>query len=143
MPIPQAEEALPSELVKAEPLRAECQHFLHCCATGQRPRSDGLEGLRVLRVLDQATRSLQERGQPIERNEGRSIDGSFGRDISINFSASVDGEAQVGEGTKIWHFSHVMSGARIGKRSEEHTSELQSLMRSSYVVLCLKKKKTR
>src|SRR3546814_4677635 len=28
------------------------------------------------------------------------------------------------------------------KRSEEHTSELQSLMRISYAVLCLKKKKT-
>src|SRR3546814_16349835 len=28
-------------------------------------------------------------------------------------------------------------------RSEEHTSELQSLMRSSYAVFCLKKKKTR
>src|SRR3546814_9314072 len=30
---------------------------------------------------------------------------------------------------------------RLGKRSEEHTSELQSLMRISYAVLCLKKKK--
>src|SRR3546814_5375587 len=29
----------------------------------------------------------------------------------------------------------------FGKRSEEHTSELQSLMRISYAVLCLKKKK--
>src|SRR3546814_9118862 len=29
----------------------------------------------------------------------------------------------------------------IGWRSEEHTSELQSLMRSSYAVFCLKKKK--
>src|SRR3546814_3813338 len=28
----------------------------------------------------------------------------------------------------------------IGRRSEEHTSELQSLMRSSYAVFCLKKK---
>src|SRR3546814_10765981 len=28
-----------------------------------------------------------------------------------------------------------------GDRSEEHTSELQSLMRSSYAVICLKKKK--
>src|SRR3546814_8112845 len=28
-----------------------------------------------------------------------------------------------------------------GKRSEEHTSELQSLMRNSYAVFCLKKKK--
>src|SRR3546814_6908000 len=30
-----------------------------------------------------------------------------------------------------------------GKRSEEHTSELQSLMRISYAVFCLKKKKKR
>src|SRR3546814_4126625 len=29
----------------------------------------------------------------------------------------------------------------LGVRSEEHTSELQSLMRNSYAVLCLKKKK--
>src|SRR3546814_9391802 len=32
--------------------------------------------------------------------------------------------------------------ARRGRRSEEHTSELQSLMRISYAVFCLKKKKT-
>src|SRR3546814_9394737 len=31
---------------------------------------------------------------------------------------------------------------RMGRRSEEHTSELQSLMRISYAVFCLKKKKT-
>src|SRR3546814_5805680 len=31
--------------------------------------------------------------------------------------------------------------ARLLKRSEEHTSELQSLMRISYAVFCLKKKK--
>src|SRR3546814_6049153 len=31
--------------------------------------------------------------------------------------------------------------AAIGRRSEEHTSELQSLMRISYAVFCLKKKK--
>src|SRR3546814_2028554 len=32
--------------------------------------------------------------------------------------------------------------ARVAGRSEEHTSELQSLMRISYAVFCLKKKKT-
>src|SRR3546814_2555991 len=32
-------------------------------------------------------------------------------------------------------------GAGDGPRSEEHTSELQSLMRISYAVFCLKKKK--
>src|SRR3546814_16243102 len=31
-------------------------------------------------------------------------------------------------------------GKRCGRRSEEHTSELQSLMRNSYAVFCLKKK---
>src|SRR3546814_1574487 len=38
---------------------------------------------------------------------------------------------------------HVQAGAGIvADRSEEHTSELQSIMRSSYAVFCLKKKKT-
>src|SRR3546814_1224451 len=34
-----------------------------------------------------------------------------------------------------------LPGQMLGKRSEEHTSELQSLMRISYAVFCLKKKK--
>src|SRR3546814_5553749 len=33
--------------------------------------------------------------------------------------------------------------SQLGKRSEEHTSELQSLMRTSYAVFCLQKKKQR
>src|SRR3546814_10003862 len=33
-----------------------------------------------------------------------------------------------------------LTGARAGLRSEEHTSELQSLMRISYAVFCLTKK---
>src|SRR3546814_6685602 len=35
------------------------------------------------------------------------------------------------------------SPSRRGRRSEEHTSELQSLMRISYAVFCLKKKNTK
>src|SRR3546814_7640996 len=35
----------------------------------------------------------------------------------------------------------ILRAKRVG-RSEEHTSELQSLMRISYAVFCLKKKKT-
>src|SRR3546814_6480758 len=35
----------------------------------------------------------------------------------------------------------IVVGAAVADRSEEHTSELQSLMRISYAVLCLKKKK--
>src|SRR3546814_6043487 len=36
----------------------------------------------------------------------------------------------------------LVAAARAGKRSEEHTSELQSLMRNSYAVFCLKNKNT-
>src|SRR3546814_967419 len=41
--------------------------------------------------------------------------------------------------------AHILRGlgGRAGSRSEEHTSELQSLMRISYAVFCLKKKKER
>jgi len=30
-------------------------------------------------------------------------------------SAYVDEGAEIGEGTKIWHFAHIMSGAKIGR----------------------------
>src|SRR3546814_6262090 len=36
-------------------------------------------------------------------------------------------------------FRSIAAGAMVKKRSEEHTSELQSLMRISYAVFCLKK----
>src|SRR3546814_20474333 len=39
-------------------------------------------------------------------------------------------------------FEVVSAVSTTGMRSEEHTSELQSLMRISYAVFCLKKKKT-
>jgi UDP-2-acetamido-3-amino-2,3-dideoxy-glucuronate N-acetyltransferase len=34
----------------------------------------------------------------------------------VHESAYVDDNVEIGEGTKIWHFSHVQSGARIGKK---------------------------
>src|SRR3546814_18965326 len=47
-----------------------------------------------------------------------------------------------GKETSLWKllFADSVQAGRV--RSEEHTSELQSLMRISYAVFCLKKKKT-
>jgi predicted dehydrogenase len=41
-----------------EPLRIECEHFVDCVRTGERPRSDGASGVRVVRVLEMLQRSL-------------------------------------------------------------------------------------
>src|SRR3546814_9213303 len=41
-----------------------------------------------------------------------------------------------------WHLEQDGHRVHLDVRSEEHTSELQSLMRNSYAVFCLKKKKT-
>ncbi len=43
-----------------EPLRLECEHFIECIRSGAAPRSDGLSGLRVVRVLEALQRSLDE-----------------------------------------------------------------------------------
>jgi predicted dehydrogenase len=48
-----------------EPLRLECLHFLDCVENGRTPRSDGRDGLRVVRVLDAAARSLKGGGAPV------------------------------------------------------------------------------
>lgn len=45
-------------LESREPLRAECEHFLECIRFRRRPRTDGWEGLSVLKVLDKAARSM-------------------------------------------------------------------------------------
>ena len=48
-----------------EPLRAECLHFLECIRDRTQPVSDGHDGLRVVRVLDAAQRSLKSNGMPV------------------------------------------------------------------------------
>jgi predicted dehydrogenase len=41
-----------------EPLGMECKHFVECIQSGSTPRSSGIDGLRVLKVLETAQRSL-------------------------------------------------------------------------------------
>ncbi len=97
-----------------EPLRAECQHFLDCVEFRTAPVSDGAEGLRVLRVLDACQRSMGN-GRIALDNPAAKIE-KQSRPYGVHESAYVDDGAEVGAGTKIWHFSHVMKGARIGER---------------------------
>jgi len=48
-----------------EPLKYECAHFLECIRENKTPRTDGENGLRVVRVLEAAQKSLKENGATI------------------------------------------------------------------------------
>lgn len=99
----------------SEPLRAECLHFLDCVATRTTPVSDGAEGLRVLRVLDGCQRAIGN--GPIALSAAPPPAEKKALPYYVHPSAYVDDGAEVGDGSKVWHFSHVMKGAKIGSRT--------------------------
>ena len=117
MPIPDKGEAERVEIPQDEPLRMECQHFLQCMISDTRPITDGNEGVRVLRVLNASQRSLDQNGDKIYLKESvevkRSMD--LDHDYFVHSSAIIDDGNEIGAGTKIWHFSHVLTGSKIGE----------------------------
>ena len=52
-------------LEEVEPLKAECQHFIDCVRERKRPRTDGRNGLEVVRVLAAANESLHAAGKQV------------------------------------------------------------------------------
>jgi acetyltransferase-like isoleucine patch superfamily enzyme len=112
--VPVRGEPTPIPLEESEPLRLECEHFLDCIDTGETPRTDGREGLRVLQVLDAAERSLVTGGGPVALQLADE-DAGVHPGVQVHPSAYVDDDVVIGEGTKVWHFAHVMSGSRIGR----------------------------
>src|SRR3546814_8308380 len=61
--------------------------------------------------------------------------------VQLHGASLIFRESSLGNGKET--FSGVPSSVRTEMRSEEHTSELQSLMRTSYAFFCLKKKNHR
>ena len=121
-----------NSIPEKEPLRLECEHFLHCITAGEAPRTDGREGLRVLRILNASQHSLDNNGCKVFLKE-KDNSFSFGPSVSTahtsrgrvlstplttNFfahpTAVVDENVTIGAGCKIWHFSHILSGSKIG-----------------------------
>ena len=107
-PIARKEDAESVILEENEPLRAECKHFLECVSERISPRTDGEEGLRVLKVLNASQKSM-ESGQGISMLGNKS-------DYFVHESSVIDNDVAIGSNTKIWHFSHVLSGSNIGER---------------------------
>ena len=109
VPVAQKADGQSVPVETAEPLRLECQHFVDCVATRRRPRTDGDEALRVLRVLERCQAALERDGR-----SPRSVPPPPPSYVAHE-SAFIDADVEIGAGTRIWHVSHIMSGSRIGK----------------------------
>jgi len=120
MPVPMRADAERIKINQDEPLKQECLHFLDCVVNGKRPTTDGTEGLQVLKILNAAQRSLDYHCASAESGEeniraGRHESAAGKSGLFIHETAIVDDHCEIGAGTKIWHFSHVLSGSKIGE----------------------------
>jgi UDP-2-acetamido-3-amino-2,3-dideoxy-glucuronate N-acetyltransferase len=138
LPVPQKAESKPIDIspIWKEPLRAECEAFLDATRTGNPPLTSGEEGLRVLEILELSQHSLEQKEKigaiggddPIRGHDPISpeigivspnysspnySDSNF-PDVFIHPTAIIDNNVTIGKGTKIWHFSHILSGSKIG-----------------------------
>lgn len=101
--------AAPPEIIpisQDEPLKNECADFLRCIETRQVPRVDGRKGTQVVEILSRCQESLEHHGQAVTFSTAS---------YWSHPTAIVDQPASIGDGTKIWHFSHVMPEATIGR----------------------------
>jgi UDP-2-acetamido-3-amino-2,3-dideoxy-glucuronate N-acetyltransferase len=130
IPIPTKADPERLDIPEAEPLRMECKHFLHCISNGSDPATDGREGLQVLKILNAGQRSLDAGGRKfslhansspppdLSVNEGRSapsVAPKSGR-YFVHETAVIDPNCKIGSGSKIWHFSHILSNSDIGEK---------------------------
>ena len=102
------------EFDNTEPLELECQHFIDCIHTRTGPLTDGDQGIRVLKVLEKAQESLFENDKRIYFN-GLKSQVDTKKSYVLHPTATVDEPCEIGEGTKIWHYSHIMKNVKIGK----------------------------
>lgn len=99
------------------PLKDECRHFLDSVANGTNPRTDGAEGLRVLSVLTRASDALKAQSAganaqpPAKPRVAKEYPG-----VTIHESAYVDADVEIGAGSSIWHFSHILGKVTIGEK---------------------------
>jgi len=107
-PVPHKREPEVITVPAEEPLKLECQDFVECVETSKSPKADGRKGLQVLKLLSYCQKSLAENGRAVSVGKGNK--GFFAHETSL-----IEEPCNIGEGTKIWHFSHVMPQVTIGK----------------------------
>jgi len=113
IPVVSKAEAQPVTVDEDEPLRAECSHFLECMDQRKVPRTDGREGLRVLKILNCCQTSLEtEKKIVLTQNQYQDK-----KKYYAHPSAVIDDGVDIGDDCRIYHFSHVLTGSEIGSQT--------------------------
>lgn len=99
---------------RQEPLALECRHFLECLKKRKAAKTDAISALKVLAVLEACQESLEHNAAMIYLNRDN-LEPNRAVKYQIHPTATVEYPCNIGNGTKIWHYSHVMKGARIGE----------------------------
>lgn len=106
IPVPLMKDAEPVKIGSEEPLKEECNHFINCIGTRKKPKTDGNEGYNVLKILQSSQKSLENNSKTVSINN---------KNYFVHESAYIDDPCEIGDETKIWHFSHILPGSQIGK----------------------------
>jgi UDP-2-acetamido-3-amino-2,3-dideoxy-glucuronate N-acetyltransferase len=104
VPIPEKKEGTSIDLLKnwEEPLTSEGLAFINA-VNGKQVITDGQEGLSVLKVLQRAQASMENNCRPSQE-----------KPHFIHETSLIDENCDIGAGTKIWHFSHILKNTQIG-----------------------------
>ena len=54
------------QIPQFEPLKCEAEHFVQCISSDENPRTDGVEGLNVVAILEAGSESMRQHGEPVE-----------------------------------------------------------------------------
>ena len=92
---------------KSMPLTEELKYFVDHLNGDPIETADAQNAIEVLEILEKASESLLT---------GAEVKVKKNLNIFVHTTAEVDEGVNIGKGTKIWHFSHILSGSKIGER---------------------------
>jgi len=96
---------------KSMALEQELRYFVDRLDGSAIEIADPQNAIEVLDILEQATQSLLTGKEPKNTNPEPQQ-----KRYRVHPSSYVDDNVEIGDGTSIWHFSHVQSGTKIGKK---------------------------
>ncbi|OGF62350.1 MAG: oxidoreductase [Candidatus Fischerbacteria bacterium RBG_13_37_8] len=115
VPIAQKAQYQVVPFAKGEPLKIEMQHFLMCVKERKRPKTDGQEALKVLKILEACQTNIEQHSLSQGIPEIQEISPKIDKKYFVHESSFVDDQVEIGDGTKIWHYCHILKNTKIGQ----------------------------